>query len=89
MLSDRIIRSIINQSLAEFPCQTMLTATGRINAPIVPVPWINCFGDRVEQFPILACALPSSTFIDGLLGMDFLSSCCAVINVEQAEIYVS
>lgn len=89
MVSDRLVRSIVDLSLEDLPRTAILTANGRISAPIVPVPWMNCFGERIEQFPILACALPTRTFIDGLLGMDFLGRCRAVIDVSQAEISVS
>jgi hypothetical protein len=40
-------------------------------------------------FPVLACALPDNTFVDGLLGMDFLKNCGAVIDVNRAEISIS
>jgi len=89
MVSDRLVRSISDCSLEELPRRAILTANGSMTAPVIPVPWMNCFGDRVEQFPILACALPTTAFIDGLLGMDFLGHCRAVIDVHQAEIYVS
>lgn len=88
MLSDRLVRSIVGEFPATLRQENILTANGRITAPVVSVPWISCLGDRIDQFPILACALPASTFIDGLLGMDFLTRCRAVIDVYKSEIQV-
>lgn len=62
------------------------TGGGIVEAPMVTVPWFSCLGQRVENFPILAYTLPANTFVDGLLGMDFLTLCQAVIPVEEAEI---
>lgn len=88
MLSNRLIAAISGESINPLRTESILTANGKITAPVIPVPWMNCFGNRIEQFPILACALPTNTFIDGLLGMNFLTECAAVIDVEKAEVYV-
>ena len=64
----------------------MVTASGIIVAPIVSVPWFHCLGQRVEGFPVAAHTLPPGTFVDGLLGMDFLLRCSAVIAVEPGQI---
>lgn len=64
----------------------MIAATGVIVAPVVAVPWLHCLGRRVENFPVAAHTLPGSTFVDGLLGMDFLARCAAVISVGEAEV---
>jgi hypothetical protein len=48
---------------------------------------LSCFGTRIESFPILTCDLPTRTLIDGLIGMDFLNACGAVIDIRQATIY--
>jgi len=61
-------------------------ASGTINAPMVAVPWFNCLGQRIENFPIVAYTIPAAAFVDGLLGIDFLVSCKAIINVANAEI---
>jgi predicted aspartyl protease len=64
----------------------MTSATGVIVAPVVAVAWLHCLGQRVEGFPVVAHTLPTGTFVDGLLGMDFLNHCQAVISVGEAEI---
>lgn len=61
-------------------------ASGTINAPIVAVPWFNCLGQRIENFPLVAYTIPAAAFVDGLLGMDFLSRYQAIIAVADAEI---
>ncbi|WP_293128079.1 retropepsin-like aspartic protease [Microcoleus sp. bin38.metabat.b11b12b14.051] len=65
------------------------SAGGRIvEAPVVAVPWFNCLGERVENFPIVAYTLPATTFVDGLLGMDFLTPMKAIIYAKNGEILI-
>ncbi len=64
----------------------IVAASGIIVAPMVAVSWLHCLGQRIEDFPVVAHTLPAGTFVDGLLGMDFLGRCQAVISVEEAEI---
>ena len=65
----------------------MITASGIIVAPVVRVSWFHCLGQRVEDFTVAAYTLPPSAFVDGLLGMDFLLHCKAVIAVESGEMH--
>ncbi len=64
----------------------IVAANGIIVAPLVAVPWFHCLGQRIMDFPAIAHTLPGGTFVDGLLGMDFLDHCQAVISVGEAEI---
>ncbi len=64
----------------------MTSANGVIVAPVVTVAWLHCLGQRIEDFPVVAHTLPTGTFVDGLLGIDFLDHCRAVISVGEAEI---
>lgn len=64
----------------------IVAANGVIIAPIIAVPWFNCLGQRVEQWPVVAHTLPQGAFVDGLLGMDFLVHFQASIAVGQAEV---
>lgn len=64
------------------------TGGGIIEAPVVAVTWFSCLGQRVENFSIVAHTLPATTFVDGLLGMDFLSRCRAIISVGEAQIHI-
>lgn len=61
-------------------------ASSIIEAPVVAVSWFNCLGTRIEDFPVVAYTLPRGTFWQGILGMDFLISCQAVISVGEASI---
>lgn len=65
----------------------IVSATGIIVAPVVHVPWFHCLGERVEDFPVVAHTLPAGVWVDGLLGIDFLSRCQAVLDIAQAEIH--
>jgi len=64
----------------------MITASGVIVAPVVRVSWFHCLGQRVEDFIVAAYTLPPGTFVDGLLGMDFLLHCEAVVSVKSGEV---
>jgi aspartyl protease family protein len=64
----------------------MVAAGGIIVASVVAVPWFHCLGLRVEDFPVAAHTLPPEAFVDGLLGMDFLLRCGAVISTRDGEV---
>jgi predicted aspartyl protease len=68
------------------PQRTITTGNGVIQVPIVQVPWLNCLGQRVEDFPVLALQLPVSRYINGILGMDFLTQFQAVIDTGKGFI---
>lgn len=61
---------------------------GIVEAPIVAVPWFNCLGERLKNFSIVAYTLPATTFVDGLLGMDFLTLIQAVVYAKEGEIRI-
>lgn len=48
------------------------SASAVIIAPMIPVPRFDCLGARFKNMPVIAFTLPAETFVDGLLGMDFL-----------------
>jgi len=70
------------------PLRTLriVAANGIIVAPVVALQWFHCLGERATDFPVVAHTLPSGTFVDGLLGMDFLHRCRSVISVPNAHI---
>lgn len=67
----------------------ILAASGTIVAPRVAVPWFHCLGHRLTDFPVLAHTLPAGTYVDGLLGMDFLVRCRATISTGEGSITVA
>jgi hypothetical protein len=68
---------------------TIVAAGGVIKVPIIAVPLFNCLGIEKENFPVVALNLPDSSMVNGLLGMDFLLECGAVIDIVKAEILVT
>lgn len=67
---------------------TITSASGLIQAPVVSSLWFSCLGQRVERFPLIAFKLPPSAGVDGLLGIDFLRQCNAVIDVSKNQIWI-
>jgi predicted aspartyl protease len=60
--------------------------SGVVIAPIFNVAWFNCLGQTIKNFPLVAYTIPSAIYFDGLLGMDFLTHCKAVLSVAEAKI---
>jgi hypothetical protein len=56
--------------------------------PVVVVSKIYCLGKIIENKEILAHTLPFGTYVDGLLGMDFLSVFKIEIRPYTGEIVV-
>jgi predicted aspartyl protease len=74
---------------AEFdstPKISILTGNGLVQAPTVRVAWLNCLGERIEDYPVLALDLPRSGYINGILGMDFLLRYNALIDIGKRQI---
>lgn len=86
VLPTRVVESLGCNLLQPLRRVATVGASGTINAPIVAVPWFNCLGQRIENFALLAYTIPAAAFVDGLLGMDFLSRYQAIIAVADAEI---
>lgn len=54
---------------------------------MIGVSWFNCLGQFFDDFDVIAYQLPNRLQVSGLLGMDFLTRCQAVISVARGEIY--
>jgi predicted aspartyl protease len=65
---------------------SILTGNGIIQASIISVTSLNCLGQQVENFPVLAIDLSLSRYINGVLGMDFLLRFNAVIDIGKRQI---
>ena len=59
----------------------IMAASGVIIAPVVTLARFHFVGKIIEGFPVVAHTLPSGTYVDGLLGMDFLSQIGAVLDL--------
>jgi len=67
----------------------VIAAGGMICAPKTIVPQFNCLGCLIENFSVVALDLLTHSPTAGLLGMDFLVTVGAVIDVKKGEILVS
>jgi len=65
---------------------TVVTGSGTIRTPIIPVTWFNCIGQTVDNFEVAAYNIPVALGIDGVLGMDFLDRFRTIISVAEAPI---
>ena len=70
------------------PLQTtrIVTASAIVEMSIVAVPWFHCLGVRKENFSVVAMDLPTSSFANGLLGIDFLRKEKAIIDIFKCKI---
>jgi predicted aspartyl protease len=68
--------------------QRIVTGSGYEIVPVVNVNKIYCLGEVKENMEILAHPLPFGTYVDGILGIDFLSSFDITINPKTGEIIV-
>ena len=64
----------------------VFTASGIEMLPVVEVELFHCLGQGVENAAISAHTLPFGTYMDGLLGMDFLSEFIFDIRPSANEI---
>ena len=86
-LSDRLVNAIV-ETPTILRQESIMTASDRLMAPVIAVPWINCLGQQIDAFPVISLPIPNSAFIDGLIGIDFLRRYKAIIDIEQAQISV-
>jgi predicted aspartyl protease len=83
--------------LAEIGCNlqqpgqqvSIIAAGGMIRVPKAIVPRFNCLGCAIENFPVVALDLPARSPAAGLLGMDFLKTVGAIIDVKKGEILLA
>ncbi len=66
--------------------ERITTANGYIIIPAVRVQQFYCLGEYHENMAILAHTFPAGAYIDGLLGMDFLSEHSFEIRTQTGEI---
>jgi predicted aspartyl protease len=63
---------------------SIITASGLEYLPVVRIPLVVCLGHRVRFLPMACHDLPPESTVDGLLGLDFLSSVPAFQEFEKA-----
>jgi len=62
------------------------TASGYEMCPVVWIQQFSCLGQCIEDWYVLAHTLPFGTYVDGLLGMDFMQSFPMDIRPFSAEV---
>jgi predicted aspartyl protease len=87
-LSDHFIRAILDNPVP-LSHRSIATASQSIMAPVIEVARFNCLGKQIDNFAIVTLPIPRNAFIDGLIGIDFLRSCGALIDVERSEIVIT
>jgi predicted aspartyl protease len=87
-LADDLVRSIIDNPIP-LRQTTIQTASDRLTVPVIAIPRFNCLGKQIDAFPIIAIPLPINSYVKGLIGMDFLRLCGALIDIDQSEIVIT
>lgn len=72
------------------PIRYKSITTGKGNTqplPMIKINTFNCLGQKIENFEVIVYDLPSNLQVNGLLGMDFLTTRKAIINLYKTELY--
>lgn len=64
------------------------SASGIVRGKIFEVPQFSALGQTIENFRIVGFNLPKSADMDGLLGMNFMRSCGAIVDIGKACIMI-
>jgi predicted aspartyl protease len=88
ILSQEILEFIGSSPATASKRQRIITGSGYEIVPVVSVKRFNCFGKILKGFPMLGHTLPFGVYVDGLLGMDFLSKFDIEIMTKNGEIIV-
>lgn len=91
------VYTIISQELLEFigssPAiaskrQRIITGSGYEVVPVVSIETFSCFSKSLKDFAVLGHTLPFGVYVDGLLGMDFLSNFDIEIRTKSGELII-
>ncbi len=89
--------TILSQEILEFigcnPAiaskkQRIISASGHIIVPVVSVGRFSCFEKTIDDFNVLGHTLTFGVYVDGLLGMDFLSKFNIEIKIQRGELII-
>ena len=72
LISQEILESIGCSPAIHKENKRIITGSGYVIAPVITVNKFHCIGCLLENFTILAHTLPLGSYVDGLLGIDFL-----------------
>jgi hypothetical protein len=88
VLSRRILQSASCEISSPQRLISITAASGVVRVPRLKVPLFNALGRSQMNWDIVALDLPSSAGFDGLLGIDFLVLCGAMIDVKRSRIVI-
>ncbi len=88
VIRSTLLKSIGYGSQAVLSSVKIATAGGIIDTPMTRVSLFSCLGQQIHDFPLVAYNLPSVTYVEGLLGMNFLNNFPMIIYPQKSEIRV-
>ncbi len=88
LISQEILESIGCSPALPKRTQRIITGSGYEIVPVVSVNQFHCLGSLLENFEIFAHTLPFGSYVDGLLGMDFLCKFETEIRLYSGEIFI-
>jgi predicted aspartyl protease len=88
VLSTRILQSAGCEIPALPRLIAITAASGVVQAPRLKVARFDALGRSQLDYAIVALDLPRSAGVDGLLGIDFLALCGAMIDVKRSRIVI-
>jgi len=89
ILPNEVLSSIGLDPFASKERVRIVTGSGYLVVPQIKVQRFDCLGCKIEGFEVVGHTIPPESFVDGLLGMDFLTRVKAVIDTDKGEIEVS
>ena len=89
ILPNEVLSSIGLDPFASKERVRIVTGSGYLVVPRVQVQRFDCLGYKLKGFKVVGHTIPPDSFVDGLLGMDFLVQAKAVIDTGKGEIEVS
>ncbi|MBI5181541.1 MAG: clan AA aspartic protease [Nitrospirae bacterium] len=88
IISQEILENVGCSPATAVKRQRIITGSGYEIVPIVCLKRFHCFGKIIDNFQVLAHTLPFGTYVDGLLGMDFMNKFEVELKVHTGEILV-
>lgn len=88
IISQEILENIGCSPAVAKKRQRIITGSGYEIVPAVHLNRFHCLGKSIEDFEVLAHTLPFGTYVDGLLGMDFLNRFEVEIKIGPGEVRI-
>jgi len=88
IISQRIVKQLKYDLTETAKTQQLITGKGVTSPlPIITVSWFNCAGKIINNFEVIAYNIPPALKVDGILGMNFLVTNKAIIDLHTKTIY--